>query len=63
MAAVSEKSQGEKLTLSMHWLDEEGWAGDKGKRYLPGDSVTLENSGHAMLLREAGYAGPLPESK
>lgn len=45
----------EKVTLSNHWLDEEGWAGKKGHQYLPRDTVTLENPGHALTLRQAGY--------
>lgn len=45
----------EKVTLSNHWLDEEGWAGEVGKQYLPGRTVSFEDPGHAMLLRQAGY--------
>ena len=45
----------EKVILSNHWLDEEGWAGKKGEQYLPGKTVTFEDPGHAMLLRQAGY--------
>lgn len=45
----------EKVTLSNHWRDEEGWAGEAGKQYLPGKTVTFENPGHAQLLRQAGY--------
>ena len=45
----------EKLILSNHWLDEEGWAGEAGKQYIPGKTVSFENPGHAMLLRQAGY--------
>lgn len=45
----------EKLTLSTHWQDEEGWAGKKGATYKPRDSVSFEDPGHALLLRQAGY--------
>lgn len=45
----------EKIKLSCHWTDSEGWAGTEGKRYLPGETVSFANRGHAALLRQAGY--------
>lgn len=51
---TASSTEGGTLTLSMHWLDEEGWAGTKGKSYLPGDKVKVD-SGQAGLLRMAGY--------